>query len=100
VPSQTVVLTNPTGLHARPAKVFAQAAAASGAEVTLAKGDRTVNARSVLSVLTLDCHQGDEVTISVEGDGADAVLADLVELVESGLGESEGAEPAAGEGSR
>jgi phosphotransferase system HPr (HPr) family protein len=91
VPSRTVVLPNPTGLHARPAKVFAQAAgeaAASGATVTLAKGDQSVNARSVLSVLTLDCHQGDEVTISVEGEGADEVLARLVDLVESGLGES------------
>jgi phosphocarrier protein HPr len=87
VPSRTVVLTNATGLHARPAKVFAQAAASSGATVTLTKGDQSVNARSVLSVLTLDCHQGDEVTIAVDGDGADAVLADLATLVESGLGE-------------
>lgn len=87
MPSQTVVLPNPTGLHARPAKVFAQAVAASGHRVNLTKGDTTVNARSVLSVLTLDCHQGDEVTIDVEGDNADEVLRDLVHLVESGLGE-------------
>jgi phosphocarrier protein len=90
VPSRTVVLTNATGLHARPAKVFAQAAAAAaadGATVTLSKGDQSVNARSVLSVLTLDCHQGDEVTISVEGERAGAVLADLAALIESGLGE-------------
>lgn len=90
MPSQTVVLTNPTGLHARPAKVFAQAAAASGHQIRLTKGDTTVNARSVLSVLTLDCHHGDEITIDVEGDNADAVLADLVGLVESGLGEQHG----------
>jgi phosphocarrier protein HPr len=99
VPSRTVVLPNPTGLHARPAKVFAQAAgeaAASGATVTLAKGDQSVNARSVLSVLTLDCHQGDEVTISVEGEGADKVRARLFDLVESGLGEASA--PASGEG--
>lgn len=87
MPSQTVSLQNPTGLHARPAKVFAEAAAATGLAVTVAKDDRTVNGRSVLSVLTLDCHHGDEVTITVEGDGADAALADLVALVASGLGE-------------
>ncbi len=87
MPSHTVTLTNPTGLHARPAKVFAQAAAATGHEVRLTKGDTTVNARSVLSVLTLVCHQGDEITIEVEGDDADAVLGDLVALVRSGLGE-------------
>ncbi|MGQ0521938.1 MAG: HPr family phosphocarrier protein [Actinomycetota bacterium] len=87
MPSQTVTLANPTGLHARPAKVFAQAASQSGHQVRVTKGDTTVNARSVLSVLTLDCHHGDEITIEVEGDDADAVLASLVGLVESGLGE-------------
>jgi phosphocarrier protein HPr len=90
MPSQTVVLANPTGLHARPAKVFAQAVAATGHQVRLTKGDTSVNARSVLSVLTLDCHNGDEITIDVEGDNAAAVLSDLVALVESGLGEGEG----------
>jgi len=90
VPSHTVNLANPTGLHARPAKVFAQAAAASGLEVRLTKGDTTVNARSVLSVLTLDCHRGDQITIDVEGDNADSVLRELVALVESGLGEQVG----------
>ena len=87
MPSRTVTLPNPTGLHARPAKVFASAVAESGHQVRLTKGDTTVNARSVLSVLTLDCHQGDEVTIDVDGDDADAVLESLVLLVEAGLGE-------------
>ncbi len=87
MPSQTVILTNPTGLHARPAKVFAQAAAATGHQVRLTKDGTTVNARSVLSVLTLDCHMGDEITIEVEGDDAGAVLGDLVTLVRSGLGD-------------
>ena len=89
--SQVVTLTNQTGLHARPAKVFAQAAQASGHQVRLTKGDNTVNARSVLSVLTLDCHKGDEITIDVEGEDAEAVLRNLVALVEAGRGEHDGA---------
>lgn len=87
MPEQTVALPNPSGLHARPAKVFAKAAAASAAEVTVSKDGNTINAKSVLSVLTLDCHHGDEITISVEGDDAQSTLDDLVSLVESGLGE-------------
>jgi phosphocarrier protein HPr len=89
VPEATVTLPNPTGLHARPAKVFAKAAAASPAEVTVSKDGREVNAKSVLSVLTLDCHQGDQIVIRTEGEGAEETLADLVRLVESGLGETE-----------
>ncbi len=87
MPSQTVTLHNPTGLHARPASVFAKAAAAHVAHVKVAKGDREVNAKSVLSVLTLDCHQGDELLITTDGVGADAALAELVALVGNGLGE-------------
>jgi phosphocarrier protein HPr len=87
MPEATVKLQNPTGLHARPAKVFARAAAATAADVTVTKDGRAVNGKSVLSVLTLDCHQGDEIVIRTEGEGADAALAELVQLVESGLGE-------------
>lgn len=87
MPERTVTLVNETGLHARPAKVFANAASEVDAKVTVSKGDREVNAASVLSVLTLDCHQGDEITIRAEGDGAEEALDRLVALVESGLGE-------------
>ena len=87
MPERTVLLPTPSGLHARPAKVFAKAAARSDAVVTVAKDGREVNAKSVLSVLTLDCHRGDEVVIRVEGADAEATLAELVALVESGMGE-------------
>jgi phosphocarrier protein HPr len=90
VPEATVTLNNASGLHARPAKIFATTAAASPAEVLVSKGDREVNAKSVLSVLTLDCRHGDEILIRVNGDGAVATLAELVALVEDGLGEADG----------
>jgi phosphocarrier protein len=90
MPEATVALRNATGLHARPAKVFAKAAASSPGEVFVSKDGREVNAKSVLSVLTLDCHQGDEIVIRTSGEGADEALVELVRLVESGLGESEG----------
>lgn len=89
MPEATVTLRNTTGLHARPAKIFARAAAESVAEVSIEKDGRRVNAKSVLSVLTLDCHQGDDILISVEGDDAAATLAELVALVEARFGESE-----------
>ena len=87
MPSRSVALPNPSGLHARPAKVFASAASDAPGKVTLTKGDREVNAASVLSILTLDCHKGDEILITVEGDDAEATLDELVALIESGLGE-------------
>jgi phosphocarrier protein len=87
MPEASVTLMNATGLHARPAKIFARAAASAAAEVFVEKDGRRVNAKSVLSVLTLDCHQGDDIRISVEGDDAEATLSELVALVESRFGE-------------
>jgi phosphocarrier protein HPr len=89
VPEATVTLRNATGLHARPAKIFSRAAATHPAEVMVEKGGRRVNAKSVLSLLTLDCHQGDEILISTEGEDAEAALAELVALVEAKLGEGD-----------
>src|SRR3954453_13308904 len=52
------------GLHARPASVFVQAAARQKARVTIGKpGGQPVNARSILSVLSLDVHGGEEVVL-------------------------------------
>jgi phosphocarrier protein HPr len=89
VPEASVTLRNASGLHARPAKVFAKAASASSADVVVVKDGREVNAKSVLSVLTLDCHRGDEIVIRAAGHGAEETLSELVRLVESGLGEAE-----------
>jgi phosphocarrier protein HPr len=87
VPSERVKLENGSGLHARPARVFSKAAKGFQSDVRVRKDSDAVNAKSTLSVLTLDCHQGDEIEIIAEGDDAEQALAELVQLVESGLGE-------------
>ncbi len=90
MPHKVVTLHNQTGLHARPARVFSKAAKGFDADITVAKtkdGADPVNAKSTLSVLTLDCHQGDEIMITAEGADAEQALDELVGLVESGLGE-------------
>ena len=89
MPEAAVTLRNASGLHARPAKVFARAAVSSPADVVVSRDGRDVNGKSVLSVLTLDCHQGDQITIRTSGEGAVEALAELVRLVESGLGEGD-----------
>jgi phosphocarrier protein len=79
---RTVVIASKVGLHARPAALFAKAAAGAGVPVTIRKGDGSpVPAASILSVLTLNVGHGDEVVLEADGDGADAVLDDLVALL-------------------
>jgi phosphocarrier protein len=79
---RTVRIASPHGLHARPAAVFVKAAAKAGVPVTISRnGGDPVNAASMLSVLTLNAAQGDEVVLRAEGDGADDALDALVALL-------------------
>ena len=83
---RTVVVASQVGLHARPAKIFTQAASASGLGVKIAKnGGPGVDAASILRVMALGVKHGEQVTLSADGDGADAVLDGLVELLATDL---------------
>ena len=74
---RTVTIGNEVGLHARPAALFVKAATETGLDVQVVKGDRVADARSLLSLLTLDVRQGDAIVLRAEGDGADAALDSL-----------------------
>ncbi len=79
-----VVVGSRVGLHARPAALFVQAAAAAPVAVTIAKeGGEPVPADSILSVLGLDARGGQVVVLRAEGDGAQAALEELAALVEA-----------------
>ncbi len=79
---RTVRIGSTHGLHARPAKLFTQAVAASGASVTVQKaGGSPVNAASILAVIAQGIDHDDEVTIVVDGGDEQAVLDRLVELL-------------------
>ena len=83
---RTVTVASSVGLHARPASLFAQAAAAAGVPVQLTSAaGKSVNAASILGVLSLGIGHGEEVTLSADGEGADAALDTLAELLNTDL---------------
>jgi phosphocarrier protein len=80
--TRTVRIGSSHGLHARPAKLFAQAAKDSGIPVTIAKdAGSPVNAASILGVIALGIEQGDYVTLTADGDTAETTLDRLAELL-------------------
>jgi phosphocarrier protein HPr len=86
--SRVVVVGSRVGLHARPAKLVAQEAGRQPVIVRIAKdGKDPVDARSLLSLLALGAKQGDEVTLSAEGDDAEAAVEAIASLVEQDLDE-------------
>jgi len=86
MPTRNVAIASSVGLHARPASLFVQAATAAGLPITIAKeGGKAVDARSILMVMALGAKHGETVTLSAEGEGADAALDSLVELLSRDL---------------
>jgi phosphocarrier protein len=82
---RTVTIASAHGLHARPASLFVQAVTASGLSVQLTKGAKTLNASSILGIISLGINHGDQITLATEGENADAVLDSLVDLLTTDL---------------
>lgn len=85
--TSTVIIGSTSGLHSRPASVFAKAAAASGKPVTLSTGVKEVNGASLLALMTLGLKHGDEVAVTVKDDDEGAVLEELAALLARNLDE-------------
>lgn len=83
----TAEIVNPLGLHARPAARLTQLAETFRAEIMLRCGDRVVDARSLLALLTLDAAFGRQLDISATGDDALAAVDAVVALVAMGFGD-------------
>lgn len=85
--SRKVTVTNPTGLHLRPAGNLCKKAMKYKSMITFQFRDTTANAKSVLSVLGACVKSGDEITLICEGEDEQEALDALTAAVESGLGE-------------
>ena len=86
--SQKVCIKNPTGLRLRPEGLFCKEALRYQSSIKFQYGNATANVKSVLSVLGACVKSGDEIILICEGPDEEKALADMVALVESGLGES------------
>jgi phosphocarrier protein len=80
-------IVNALGLHARPAAQLVQAANKHRSEILLAKDGTAVNAKSIMGVLTLAASKGSQLTVTCEGDDAEAALSVIGRLIEGGFGE-------------
>ena len=83
---RTVTIGSKSGLHARPAAVFVQHAKEFRCQISVAKNDKTANAKSILSVLTLGAEQGDQVVLTANGEDAEVAIDKLTTLLEGDLG--------------
>jgi phosphocarrier protein len=84
---QTVKVTNKSGIHARPASVFVQTAAKFKSKVTVTAKGKTVDAKSILMIMSMGLVKDTEIVIKAEGEDASTAVKALVELVQAKFGE-------------
>lgn len=84
---KTFVIVNQLGLHARAAAQLVQIANRHRSEIHLEKDGMSVNAKSIMGVLTLAAGKGSRIKVFCEGDDADHALAELAKVIENGFGE-------------
>lgn len=85
--SRSVCVTNPQGMHARPADIFARKANGFRATISLIKDGERVDGKSILGILTLAAEHGAELRIEARGTDAELAIETLARLVERGFEE-------------
>lgn len=75
----------------RPAYLFAETASKFSSSVELIKDDIRIDGKSVLSILTLGAAQGAQIFVEAVGGDADAAVAELEDLLQSGFPEVQAA---------
>jgi phosphocarrier protein len=78
---------NRLGLHARAAARFVHTASSFRSKVTVCRGDKTMDGKSILGLLLLAAAQGAEIEIGADGDDEGAAIEALFALVDGGFGE-------------
>lgn len=79
-----------SGLHARPAALFVQVASKFSSKILIQKGNREINAKSVMGVMSLNISAGDEIVIRIDGVDEVEAMEAMKQLIQSDLNEMVG----------
>lgn len=79
--TEKVILTAPNGMHARPATELVKLAKSLDGKVTLATEVKSVNATSMLGVLSLGLKSGAEIVVTADGGSEEANLNAVVDFI-------------------
>ncbi|ABM35563.1 HPr family phosphocarrier protein [Polaromonas naphthalenivorans] len=82
-------ISNKLGLHARASAKFTKLAGSFRSEVWMSKGERRVNAKSIMGVMMLAAGMGSSVEIETDGADEQAAMDALLALVADKFGEGE-----------
>lgn len=87
--SENIVIINKLGLHARAAAKFVNTATKFESKVKIAKDDRAVDGKSIMSVMMLAASCGTTITLEADGPDETDALSAIKELINDKFGEGE-----------
>jgi len=85
----SATISNKLGLHARASAKLTKLAGSFGCEVWMSRGDRRVNAKSIMGVMMLAAGLGSTVEIETNGADEQAAMDALLALINDKFGEGE-----------
>jgi phosphocarrier protein len=89
MPQATTTISNKLGLHARASAKLTKLAGSFPCDVWLSKGERKVNAKSIMGVMMLAAGVGTEVTLETRGERDQEALDAILALMADKFGEGE-----------
>ena len=84
-----ITISNKLGLHARASAKLTKLAGSFPCEVWMRKGERRINAKSIMGVMMLAAGLGAVVELETDGPEEQAAMDALVALIEDKFGEGD-----------
>ena len=84
---EKIILQNETGLHARPAGELVKLATTFNCNVNLTANGRTVNAKSILAIMSLGIKASTEIEIECDGEDEEKAMDEIVKAFNNKFGE-------------
>ena len=85
----TTTISNKLGLHARASAKLTKLAGSFPCEVWMSRGERRVNAKSIMGVMRLAAGIGSEVVVETSGDREQEAMDAILTLIGDRFGEGE-----------
>ena len=75
--SKSITISIPSGLEARPVALLVQVASRFESRITIESGDKTVNAKSIMGMMTLGLAAGENVTVNADGTDEENAITEI-----------------------
>ena len=86
---QSIEINNKLGLHARASAKLTQLAGQFKSDISISRGERRVNAKSIMGVMMLAASKGTTITLETSGEDEAEAMAAMIALVDDKFGEGE-----------